>query len=259
MATKNLARTIMEGGRRGYNKYERRYSNGVLRSKERDYIRNCIKDPEHSIDKAEPKRKKVVKEFYDRLMPLHRKVDRHLGKTWGELRGQINKKYDSRKLKDWHMLDHLYQMMFFGSKADSKLAYFANYIVNENDIIEEREYPTWKEYVLEKKKKHEYLDEHWDEIISFLEKDRIAFDEKGVLHWYICDSKHRYYFEFAPTSFHKIAVTFGKVLDGLNSATRLCFRKGPKLTRQEVNYFRSLPEFVQENILQMFESYIRKI
>ncbi len=44
MATKKLSRTVIEGGRHGYNKYERRNSNAEVRAEERDYIKAVMTD-----------------------------------------------------------------------------------------------------------------------------------------------------------------------------------------------------------------------
>jgi len=50
MATKNLARTAIEGGRTGRSKYERRHANRIVRLEQRAFLSRIANDVEEADD-----------------------------------------------------------------------------------------------------------------------------------------------------------------------------------------------------------------
>ena len=72
MSTKNLSKTVIEGGRVRSNKWDRRHSSRAERAKTRKYLANLKKDLEFSENESQPKRDKVYKEFDDKLGPIFR-------------------------------------------------------------------------------------------------------------------------------------------------------------------------------------------
>lgn len=108
MATKRLARTVIEGGRHGYNKYERRYSSKVQRAQTREYISNIMKDPDFCEFDVEPDRDPVYKEFSDKLSPMYRWLDAQIGRPWSEVRSEVFQNFDTRTTAGRHItFDHL--------------------------------------------------------------------------------------------------------------------------------------------------------
>lgn len=108
MSTKRLSKTVIEGGRYGRNKFERRYSHIEVRAQERDYLKAVLADPEHAeeydIDQLQP----VYQGFSDKLSPMYRWIDTQVGRPWDEVRSQIFQTFDTRTTAGRHItFDHL--------------------------------------------------------------------------------------------------------------------------------------------------------
>lgn len=107
MSTKNLARTVIEGGRHPLNKWERRDSNSSLRVAARSY-QVALRDPELALSTPPPERTKVRRDFADKLGPIRRWLDRACGRPWDEVRAEIFRRFDVRTLAGRHIVfDHL--------------------------------------------------------------------------------------------------------------------------------------------------------
>jgi len=102
MATKNLARTVVEGGRSGHSKFDRRLRNRSERrlrfDEEDDVIRGKVRNGGY-------------REFNDRLSPLERWLDRNVGRGWNNVYREFCERFDRRTMKGWHLRDHLRQMV----------------------------------------------------------------------------------------------------------------------------------------------------
>lgn len=108
MATKRLSRTVIEGGRHGFNKYERRTSHNCVRAEERDYLKAVIADPELADEIEIGQLKPVCKEFTDKLAPMYRWLDTQVGRPWSEVRAEVFQKFDTRTTAGRHItFDHL--------------------------------------------------------------------------------------------------------------------------------------------------------
>jgi hypothetical protein len=108
MSTKRLSKTVIEGGRYGRNKFERRYSHVEVRAQTRDYLKAVIADPEHAeeydIDPISP----VYQGFSDKLSPMYRWIDAQVGRPWDEVRSEVFKTFDTRTTAGRHItFDHL--------------------------------------------------------------------------------------------------------------------------------------------------------
>lgn len=107
MSTKNLARTVIEGGRESFNKWERRDSNSSLRVAVRSY-RAALRDPDLAWSRPPPERIKVRRYFADKLGPVRRWLDRACGRRWDEVRAEIFRRFDVRTLAGRHIVfDHM--------------------------------------------------------------------------------------------------------------------------------------------------------
>ncbi|HEV8245813.1 MAG TPA: hypothetical protein VGP93_08590, partial [Polyangiaceae bacterium] len=95
MATKNLARTVIEGGRARYNRFRRRHSNGVERTHahvlERELCRACELD-----DVVFEPREHVQRGFHDKLGPARRWLCSQVGRPWDKVRGELFMRFDAR-------------------------------------------------------------------------------------------------------------------------------------------------------------------
>lgn len=109
MSKKNLARTAIEGGRSGRNKWERRNSHTVERTSERDFCRKAEVSPDiFDDDVFITKKEKVHKDFDDKLGPMYRWLHSQVGKPWDTVHSEVSKKFDDRTTAGRHILhDHL--------------------------------------------------------------------------------------------------------------------------------------------------------
>jgi hypothetical protein len=108
VSTKNLARTVIEGGRYRYNKFERRHSHAEVRSEERVCARDARLDPESFEDRVWPERDPVRKSFYDKLSPAEQWMRSQIGRAWNRVREELFERFDTRTLAGRHIVfDHM--------------------------------------------------------------------------------------------------------------------------------------------------------
>ncbi|ACY15796.1 hypothetical protein [Haliangium ochraceum] len=108
MATKNLARTVVEGGRVRWNRDDRRYSNRRIRRNVRMYAHGLRLDPEASEERAAPQRVHVVRFHYDRLAVVERWLASFIGQPWNDVRAEMARRFDIRTIAGQHIVfDHL--------------------------------------------------------------------------------------------------------------------------------------------------------
>ena len=110
MSTKNLARTIIEGGRHKGNKWDRRNSHAEFRARDRNYIKEVTLDPDNYEDYDSEPIQHVYKGFDDKLGPIYRWLNRQVGRRWDEVRSDISKTFDIRTTAGRHIVfDHMLQ------------------------------------------------------------------------------------------------------------------------------------------------------
>ena len=108
MSTKDLSRTIIEGGRTNYNKYERHHSHVEYRGYEKEYIQNIKNDPESVDDFSIKEKRKVYKNFDDKLSAIYRWLTSKVGQKWSDVYSDIVNKFDTRTTAGRHIVhDHL--------------------------------------------------------------------------------------------------------------------------------------------------------
>lgn len=108
MSRKRLSRTVIEGGRVGSNKWERRHSHRTVRANERAYMADLNKNVD-AVDEIsiEPK-EHVYKEFKDKLSPMYRWLRSQTGRPWADVRSEVAEKFDTRTTAGRHIVhDHL--------------------------------------------------------------------------------------------------------------------------------------------------------
>jgi hypothetical protein len=105
MSTKNLARTVIEGGRG--NTSHRRASNQAHRAQVRGYASQLVRcaDPDAALF---PQREKVSKDFDDKLGPARRWLASKVGQSWNKARSELFARFDIRTTAGRHIVfDHL--------------------------------------------------------------------------------------------------------------------------------------------------------
>lgn len=103
MATKNIPRTIMEGGRTDSSKAERRQFNRSFRHRSKLALEDFRRSGAEEID-VTPQLEPAERDFGDKLSPAYRWLARHgRGMTIDELDGLVRRAFDSRSLRQWHV------------------------------------------------------------------------------------------------------------------------------------------------------------
>lgn len=202
MATKNIARSALEGGRHSYNKWDRRQSNAEERAQARDYIKRVMADPESADDDQFDARRPVYKEFTDKLSPMYRWLEKQVGRSWADVRSEVFDKFDIRTTAGRHIIfDHL-----LGQVVDTKSGFdrrgnmanpdievvhnrskyyrgsYADYYVDENGIL--CEHPD--SYRKNKNKyKYERVSEQDLVNIAYWLKGNIIGEKGGKLYWFV--------------------------------------------------------------------------
>jgi hypothetical protein len=102
MSTKNLARTVIEGGRYRSNRWERRRSNNVHRTAQRMALANIrAVDPDELV--LQP-RQSIRPGFRDKLGPARRWLASQTGRPWDLVRGELLQRFDTRTTPGRHIV-----------------------------------------------------------------------------------------------------------------------------------------------------------
>jgi len=102
VAARNLARTVVEGGRSGYSKLDRQLRNRSERRLRFDAEGNVV---------SGKVRRGGGREFADRLAPLWRWLGRHVGRGWSYVYHEFCERFDRRTMKGWHLREHLFGLV----------------------------------------------------------------------------------------------------------------------------------------------------
>ena len=107
MATKNLARTVIEGGRAPGNTVDRRASNGVQRTNVRRVSDALVRGAD-ADSAVYPRRPVIYRQFSDKLGPAERWLAGNVGRPWNKARSELFKRFDIRTTPGRHIVfDHL--------------------------------------------------------------------------------------------------------------------------------------------------------
>jgi hypothetical protein len=213
LATKNLARTAIEGGRQNSSKNERRFSHRTDRMRERAFLSVVRRDHEQAADLLVEESGGVYKEFADKLAPVRRWLDSRVGRPWSEIRSEIARKFDLRTTPGRHIvLDHIFSDVNHLGEEERPFSRY-RYKVNAEGILEKgprrkRYLPSSLEmkYAENKKKAESWLAERADRKVGLV---------GNKLYWFL----------------------------------RPTLRQGPALTSEEVSFFKSLDQRLQLELI----------
>lgn len=179
MSKKNLGGTAIEGGRTFRSKDLRRESSQTERSNVNAMIAGQHGYAESFDDLNFPKRKKVYKDFFDRLSPVERWLDSRLGKSWNKTYSMLREKFDSRTTAGRHIInDHILRDIWpFPNYSDS-LARYRRYYVDDRGIL--RKAPSLRK---EREEAYNKLKEERIRAEEWLEH-RMIGKIGNVLYWY---------------------------------------------------------------------------
>lgn len=151
MSTKNLARTIIEGGRHKSNKWDRRNSHAENRAAVRNYMSEVRLDPDNYDEYDVEPTEHIRKEFDDKLGPIYRWLNRQVGRPWDEVRADVAKEFDTRTTAGRHIVyDHMLTSVQIGPEfpryysrppEDPTTSYSDHdYYVDDNGILQKKRY-----------------------------------------------------------------------------------------------------------------------
>ena len=151
MSTKNLARSIIEGGRTKGNKWDRRFSNAEERAHLRNYMQEVRQDPDNYEEYDIEPRSTVYKVFDDKLGPIYRWLNRQVGRPWDEVRSDVSKTFDTRTTAGRHIVhDHMLTSVQIGPEfpryyssppEDPTTSYSDNdFYVDDDGILQKKRY-----------------------------------------------------------------------------------------------------------------------
>ncbi len=108
MSTKNLARTVIEGGRYYRNCWERRQSHADERAALRVWMEQARADAEVAEARPAPRRKHVHRMFHDKLPPAERWLAAQVGRPWDDVYAELKERFDPRTTAGRHIVyDHM--------------------------------------------------------------------------------------------------------------------------------------------------------
>lgn len=184
MATKNLSRTIIEGGRYNFEKMERKRSIRAERRQAKDFCQKALQDEEADNLIEAYGGKTSYHAQRDKLQPLQRFLEKNVGRGWNNVYSELKGRFDERNIKGYHLLnDHIRENVdgaggkFQGcpiDPSDGVWGYKAFYIDN-NRIL--RKYPQ-----REARSKDRISDAEYNRMLDFLATRKIMRNG-GIICW----------------------------------------------------------------------------
>lgn len=105
MSTKNLARTVIEGGRCKHYKSDVLKTARAERAQEKTYLRAVSKDPELADAVVAPKRQPISLCFADKLGPVYSFLETRLGRSWDKTFRLLKQRFDTRTTPGRHVVE----------------------------------------------------------------------------------------------------------------------------------------------------------
>jgi len=275
MATKNLARTAIEGGRVGSNKYDRRASHGEERARQREAL-SLVKSRDDWDDLSPViQRKKVYKEFNDKLSPVYAFLDARVGKSWKKVYAEIRTKFDARTTPGRHILfDHMLREVTGSGQQEALYRYFSvGYYIDKQGILRKAKDSKRGHKRMDNKPKprEERKNVNYASLCSWLKGRKVCVKGEKLcwsyppvptatvmgdqaynrgLRWVRADKKGDPILEVIPEGFYTpnyegAKPYFRDKQVNMISTEKHGWRQGPKLSESECKYFESLPKHIQ--------------
>lgn len=224
MATKNLARTVVEGGRTGHSKFERQCFMRQERRATRNFLRLVRQDQLYFEERPVPIRQRAYKSFADKLSPAYRWLDSRVGKEWDQSHSALFRKFDTRTIAGRHIV--FSHMLSSVNSASDDHAFFRysqpKYIVDSNGVLTHG-----------RRHRHEVY-----------ERDLKSY-EPHISEW----RKNRHIIQHGKYFFWLVPVVQNGSIGGSWVLAR--FRQEKKFSAEEKSYFQSLSEKAQKELLKL--------
>lgn len=89
MATKNIVKSVLEGGRGSYSKYEKHQSHDEERASIKGYLKRVSQDPESADDDDYDDIRPVHKGFVSKFHPMYRWLEKQVGRKWDDVHSEV--------------------------------------------------------------------------------------------------------------------------------------------------------------------------
>jgi hypothetical protein len=143
MSTKNLSRTVIEGGRDGYSKFKRRYSHSRERSHAHRLERELCSQREPDDAVFEPL-ERAYRGFADKLGPARRWLRSQVGRPWNKVRSELFARFDTRTTAGRHILFcHLLRDVAMPGDA---LARYADFRISAHGLLQYHGREYWRSW-----------------------------------------------------------------------------------------------------------------
>lgn len=289
MATKNIARSALEGGRNGWNKWERRYSHNEERTEVRDFLKKVAIDPEYAEEELCEEIRPIGKEFTDKLNPMYRWLKKQVGRLWADVRSEIFEMFDTRTTAGRHItFDHLLKEIVDTQSGFDKHGNMANPNIMVEHIVKSKYYyKIYSSYYVDEngilcgikarpKRKYEIIKEEDCLLASKFLSGNMVCEKGGKLYWFAPSEgiwfaswiePHNIYDRFTRNELRYYLREIGsyqreykdillnyKVNDGGPHweyiENPFSFRQRSELSAEQVKAFKSLKKTLQEDILR---------
>lgn len=276
MSTKNISRSAVEGGRATRSSDERKESTNKERAQVRDWAAH-LDDFESERADLVPQRKKVRKEFTDKLNPCYRWLASRSGKPWSKVYKELKAKFDTRTLSAWHIVNQhmLTSVQGAGTLRDGEPVGEHRFYVDKVGLLRDRGvnyHQKSQMYVDRQKEVSEAKAKLKGRGVWFVDKQAF-WRLKGPQAWVICSNPKRCKLK------HKIVdETPRAVVEAYTNAvgSHRAFADsphwriyisyhfddtwitGPRFTAEEVAWWKSLPPWLQSR-LEWASRYVKPV
>lgn len=244
MATKNLGRSAIEGGRTGWYKVRVSEIEDSLRTSTRTYKHRVQNDVEAWENEAEPVRRPYGKRGNqtDKLAGTYRMLDKLVGKPWAKVYALICEKFDGRTLAGRHVLiDHITNYVAPNKEA-ADLQYHLYYI-DDHGFFQKKEGYSHNRYT-----PHRLSKKFADKISTWLD-GRSIIQMGSKLYWGVVSIKG-YRAQLVPNGWFGSVVHLNYVV-----AVRKYFdpdwgwRQGAELSADDLEFFQTIPEYFRKQLI----------
>jgi hypothetical protein len=284
MSTKDLSHTIIEGGRRGFNKWDRRYSHKENRAQEKAYISQVMEDPDSSYEYDIEPLRHVYKEFNDKISPIYRWLHAQVGRPWNDVRSDIATNFDTRTTAGRHVVyDHIlsnveetpdlrYGRFYHGPEDYTQSFHENDFYVDANGLLQNKRY-------IKLKRKTVKFDVK--QIANWL-SGRVVGKAGKKFFWFVATDKNkkkggtnrqwitkwendkdrfsywssfalRYYYSYNEPVYKDDKVIDHKLVWRIGTPI---FRQDRKLNDKELKFWNTIPENLQKEVLRSSPTYI---
>jgi len=141
MATKDISRSAVEGGRYKGNRDDRNESHRQERSRTKVWLDNVRFDIEAAEDSDPVPRNKVHKGFTDNLGPCWGWLASRCGERWDDVHSLLARTFDTRKLSAWHIVNQhmLTEVEGAGTTSDALGFYRSQrFFIDDEGLLQDR-------------------------------------------------------------------------------------------------------------------------